>query len=103
VPDEGATSSGVSLVDLPPGVTRPFEVYVNGVRQEEGADFRVEGRTLVFGRSLEREGRLSTWKWLRMLLGIAGSYGRNDSVDVIYAREGHRTVATGLPLRRDHP
>jgi hypothetical protein len=84
-------------------VTRPFEVYVNGVRQEEGADFRLEGRTLVFARSLEREGRLSTWKWLRMLLGIAGSYGRNDSVDVIYAREGRRTVATGLPLRPGPP
>jgi hypothetical protein len=84
-------------------VTRPFEVYLNGVRQEEGADFRVEGRTLVFPRRLEREGRLSSWKWLRMLLGIAGSYGKNDSVDVIFALEGRRTVATGLPLRPGRP
>ena len=82
-------------------MTRPFEVYVNGVLQQEGSDFRVEGRTLVFSRLLEREGRLGTWKWLRMLLGIAGSYGRNDSVDVVYAREGRRAVATGLALRRD--
>jgi hypothetical protein len=101
VGDEGATSSRVSLAELPAGVTRPFEVYVNGVLQREGADFRVEGRTLVFSRLLEREGRLGTWKWLRMLLGIAGSYGRNDSVDVLYAREGRRAVATGLPVRRD--
>ena len=85
-------------VRLPGDVTRPFEVYVNGVLQQEGADFRVEGRTLVFGRRLEREGRLGTWKWLRMLLGIAGSYGRNDSVDVVYERDGRRAVATGLPL-----
>jgi hypothetical protein len=91
----------VSLADLPAGVTRPFEIYVNGVRQQEGSDFRVEGRTLVFSRPLEREGRLGAWKWLRMLLGIAGSYGRNDSVDVVYARDGRRAVAAGLPLRRD--
>jgi hypothetical protein len=89
-----------SLVDLPADVTRPFEVYVNGVRQQEGDDFRVEGRSLVFDRSLEREGTLPAWKWLRMALGIAGSYGRNDSVDVVYARGGHRQVATGLPVRR---
>lgn len=100
VPEGGVSSTGVSVADLPPGVTRPFEVYVNGVRQEEGSDFRVEGRTLIFGRSLEREGRLGAWKWLRMLLGIAGSYGRNDSVDVVHAREGRRVVETGLPLRR---
>ena len=88
-----------SLVDLPPDVTRPFEVYVNGVLQAEGDDFRVEGRTLVFARSLEREGNLPAWKWLRMGLGIAGSYGRDDSVDVVYARGGRRAVATGLPVR----
>jgi hypothetical protein len=88
-----------SLVDLPPDVTRPFQVYVNGVLQTEGDDFRVEGGTLVFTRSLEREGKLPTWKWLRMALGIAGSYGRDDSVDVVYARGGRRAVATGLPVR----
>ena len=88
-----------SMVDLPPDVTRPFEVYVNGVLQAEGDDFRVEGRTLVFARSLEREGKLPAWKWLRMALGIAGSYGRDDSVDVVYARSGRRAVVTGLPVR----
>jgi hypothetical protein len=88
-----------SLVDLPPGVQGTFEVYVNGVRQERGADFRVEGATLVFERPLEREGRLSFWRWLSMALGIAGSYGRNDTVDVIYDAGGRRVVATGLPFR----
>jgi hypothetical protein len=88
-----------SLVDLPPGVRPPFEVYLNGVRQEPDADFRIEGATLVFQRSLEREGRLSFWRWLSMLLGIAGSYGRNDTVDVIYELQGRRQVATGLPFR----
>jgi hypothetical protein len=88
-----------SAVDLPRGVQPPFEVYLNGVRQEQGTDFRVVGTVLVFDRSLEREGRLGFWRWLSMVLGIAGSYGRNDTVDVVYEVAGQRTVATGLPIR----
>jgi hypothetical protein len=88
-----------SVVDLPAGIRPPFEVYLNGVRQQQGADFRVEGAALVFERSLEREGRLGFWRWLSMVLGIAGSYGRNDTVDVIYELGGRRHVATGLPFR----
>ena len=88
-----------SLVDLPRGVHEPFEVYLNGVRQHPGTDFRVDGWTLVFERPLEREGRLGFWRWLSMVLGIAGSYGRNDTVDVIYEAAGKRVVATGLPFR----
>jgi hypothetical protein len=79
-------------------VKRPFEVYVNGVPQREGADFRVVDRTLVFERTLAREGQLGFWRWLRMALGIAGSYGRNDAVDVVYQAGGRRVVATGLPI-----
>jgi hypothetical protein len=91
--------SGRSVVDLPRGVRPPFEVYLNGVRQEQGTDFRVVGGSLVFDRPLEREGRLGFWRWLSMVLGIAGSYGRNDTVDVVYEVAGRRTVATGLPFR----
>jgi hypothetical protein len=88
-----------SVVDLPRGIRPPFEVYLNGVRQEPGVDFRLDGASLVFDRPLEREGRLSLWRWLSMVLGIAGSYGRNDTVDVIYELGGRREVATGLPFR----
>jgi hypothetical protein len=83
---------------LPPDVGEPFEVYLNGVRQRPGVDFRVVGDALVFDRPLARESRLGFWVWLRMLLGIAGSYGRNDTVDVVYERGGRRAVATGLPI-----
>ena len=81
---------------LPPEVPHPLEVFVNGVPQEAGRDYRLEGRTLVFYRPLAREGRLSAWRWLSMLLGIAGTYRRNDSVDVVYELGGRRLVATGL-------
>lgn len=85
-------------VELPPGVGDGFEVYLNGVRQWEGRDFRREGSGLVFDRPLAQEGRLGFWRWLAMLLGIAGTYRRHDSVDVVYERAGRRHVATGLPL-----
>jgi hypothetical protein len=97
VPEETAAAR----VDLPPEVTAPFEVYVNGVRQHAGADFRVEGQSLVFPRRLAREGRLGFWRWLSLFLGIAGTYRQNDTVDVIYDVGGRRVVATGLPLRAD--
>lgn len=85
-------------VRLPPDVARPFEVYVNGVPQEEGADFHIEGRTLVFDRDLQTEGKLGFWRWLSMWVGVAGTYRQNDSVDVVYQRGGRRAVATRLPL-----
>jgi hypothetical protein len=73
-------------------------VFVNGVRQELGKDFRVDGSTLVFERPLAQEGRLGFWRWLSMLLGVAGTYRQNDSVDVVYDRRGRRVVASNLPI-----
>ncbi len=85
-------------VRLPADVTRPFEVYVNGVPQAEGADFHVEGRTLVFARELKTEGKLGFWRWTSIIVGVAGTYRQNDSVDVVYERNGKRVVATKLSL-----
>ena len=85
-------------VTLPAEVTEPFEVYLNGVRQEPGRDFEVEAGALVFERRLAREGRLGFWRWLSLFLGIAGTYRQNDSVDVVYQSGGRRVVASGLPI-----
>ena len=91
----------VSRVTLPGGVRSSFEVYVNGVRQQDGADYVVEGRELVFRRSLAKEGKLGFWRWISLFLGIAGTYRQNDSVDVVYDVDGRRVVATGLPITMD--
>lgn len=90
--------SGVWRVSLPAGVAEPFEVYVNGVLQEAGADYTVRGQELRFAKELAREGKLSVWRWLSMFLGIAGTYRKNDSVDIVYLAGGRRTVASGLPI-----
>jgi hypothetical protein len=85
-------------VRLPADVVRPFEVFVNGVAQREGGDYRIDGRTLVFERQLKTEGSLGFWRWLSLWVGIAGTYRQNDSVDVAYKRDGKPVVATRLPL-----
>ena len=83
-------------VDLPDYVPDSFEVYVNGVQQARGRDFRVEGRSLVFPRPLAQEGKLGFWRWASMWLGIAGTYRKHETVDVAYEEDGRRQVATGL-------
>ena len=92
---------GESRVALPVDVGATFEVYLNGVRQQPGRDFRRQGGELVFERPLAEEGRLGFWRWLSLFLGVAGTYRQNDSVDVVYEYEGRRVVASGLLLRRD--
>ena len=83
-------------MDLPAHVPDTFEVYVNGVRQDRGVDYEVDGRSLVFPRPIAQEGRLGFWRWASMWLGIAGSYRKHESVDVVYEANGKRQVATGL-------
>jgi hypothetical protein len=91
-------SSRGTRVRLPVDLVRPFAVFVNGIAQEEGSDYRVEGRTLVFDRALKTEGKLGFWRWLSLWVGIAGTYRQNDSVDVTYQLDGKPVVATKLPL-----
>ena len=85
-------------VQLPAGVGDRLEVFVNGVLQQPGRDFRRVGGELVFNRRLAREGQLGFWRWLSIFLGVAGTYRQNDSVDVVYEQAGRRVVAAGLPL-----
>jgi hypothetical protein len=78
-------------------------VFVNGVRQEEGKDYRVVGRELHFDKPLAKE-KLGFWRWAAMFFALFGSYGKNDSVDVQYTLGGRNAVATGLDIisPRDH-
>jgi hypothetical protein len=87
---------GRTRVHLPAGVGERYEVFVNGVAQQPGSDFRREGDELVFDRRLASEGRLGFWRWLSLFLGVAGTYRQNDSVDVVYELNGRRVVAAGL-------
>ena len=86
-----------SVVKLPAGVRSPFEVYLNGVRQQPGVDYEVRGGALVFPRELRKD-RISGWRWLLGAFGV-GTYRQDDSVDVRYQRpDGTPAVAEKLDI-----
>ena len=85
-----------SRVDLPAHVPIDFQVFVNGVEQQPGVDFQLVGRSLVFPRPIAQEGKLGFVRWTAMWLGIAGSYRKHETVDVVYDVGGRRRVETGL-------
>ena len=86
------------LVPLPREAQPPFRVFVNGVPQEEGKDYTIQGRALAFDRRLQKEGKLGLGRWTAMFLGLFGTYRQNDSVDVQYTFRGQERLATGLDI-----
>lgn len=72
---------------------------MSGVPQREGADYRLEDRTLVFDRVLRKD-KVSGWRWLLGAWGV-GTYRQNDSVDVRYTLNGRPMVAEGLDIESD--
>jgi hypothetical protein len=89
--------SGRWRVPLPRGAEPPYRVFVNGVPQKEGEDYELGEHELLFDKPLEKE-RIGVGRWTAIFLGLWGSYGKNDSVDVQFHRAGRETVATGLDI-----
>jgi hypothetical protein len=83
---------------LPRAAEPPYAVFVNGVRQREGDDYRVEGRQVVFSRPIVKEGKVSGMRWVAMLLGLFGTYRRNEVVDVEYRRAGKVELASDVQI-----
>ena len=72
-------------------------MFVNGVPQARGVDYQQRGRRLVFEGELSQEGKLGFWRWLSLFFGVAGTYRKNDTVDVVYSDGGSRRVLTLEP------
>lgn len=87
-------------VRLPNGAERPISVFVNGKEQSEGTDYTVHGREIVFTRPLLKE-RVSSGRWLAMTLGLFGSYGKNETVDVHFRRGGKVQVISDAEILGD--
>ena len=85
-------------MELPAEVTGPFEVFVNGVQQYRGTDFDQVGHALLFHHELAAEGKLGFWRWASLFFGVAGTYRKNDIVDVVYTDGGRRTVVSLRPV-----
>ena len=86
-------------VNLPRGAMPPLRVWINGVEQTEGEDFALNGGRLEFDKPLAKEGRLGLFRWSLIFFGIAGTYRKNDCVDVQYATaSGQTRLVTGLDI-----
>ena len=87
-------------VRLPSGAGRPIQVFINGTEQQEGSDFTIHDELIVFSRPLIRE-RVSKSRWLAMSLGLFGSYGKNESVDIHFRRGGKTQVISDAEILPD--
>ena len=88
-------------VELPDHIRPPFDVFVNGVPQKEGDDYELVGSVIVFNRAFAKEGKLGFWRWASMFAGIAGTYRKNDSIDVAYTLNGRQLVSSLKPAAHD--
>lgn len=75
-----------SIVKLPADADEQFEVYVNGVLQEEDVDFRRDGQDLIFDRPLRKD-HVSGWRWFLGAWGI-GTYRQDNTIDIRYEVNG---------------
>ena len=87
-------------VRLPRGAQRPIQVFVNGMEQREGSDYTVRGNEILFSRQLIKE-KVSGGRWLAMTLGLFGSYGKNETVDVHFRLGGKTRVITDAEVVGD--
>ena len=85
-----------SRAQLPPDVTRPFQVFVNGIEQVEGEHYEVAGGRLVFAEELVPPERHSARTYARLMFW--GRYKTEHSVDLVFHRGGVRAIANGLAI-----
>ena len=88
-------------VKLPRGAERPISVYINGVPQEEGSDYRIERDHVVFSEPIMKEGKLSGMRKLSLLVGLVGTYRKHEVVDVEYRLAGRTELASDLEVLPD--
>ena len=84
-------------VRLPSGAERPIQVFINGQEQAESSDYTIHGREIVFSRPLVKE-KVSGGRWLAMTLGLFGSYGKNETVDLHFRLAGKTQVISDAEI-----
>ena len=93
---KGSYAAG-ERVKLPAGAEPPITVFINGVEQSEGSDYRIEGGEIVFSRPIVKE-KVGAGRWLAMYLGLFGTYRKNENVDVQFHRGGKVELRSELPV-----
>jgi hypothetical protein len=87
-------------VRLPAGAEPPITVYINGIPQAEGTDYRLEGSNIVFARPILKE-QVGGVRWLAMFLGLFGTYRKHETVDLEYRRSGEVKLASDVEIQPD--
>jgi hypothetical protein len=87
-------------VRLPQGAEKPIVVYINGVAQQEGADYDLRGGNIVFRRPILKE-KVGMGRWMAMYLGLFGTYRKNETIDVEYRLGGAAKLASDLKVLPD--
>lgn len=86
-------------VALPRAAQEPITVFINGVEQVRGEDYKITEGTIVFREPIYKE-QLGDLNWFRKIglgLGVFGWYERNEAVDIQF------NTPTGPKLRSDVP
>jgi hypothetical protein len=93
---KGSYAAG-ERVKVPSGAEPPFTVFINGIEQNQGADYSIEGGEIVFTRPIIKE-KIGTSRWLAMYLGLWGTYRKNETIDLQFSREGKVQLRSDLPV-----
>jgi hypothetical protein len=93
---KGSYAAG-ERVKIPAGAEPPFTVFINGIEQSEGGDYRIEGGEIVFTRPIVKE-KMTTSRWLAMYLGFFGTYRKDETVDLQFARNGKVELLSDLAV-----
>jgi hypothetical protein len=86
-------------VRLPQGATGPITVFINGQAQTDGLDYEIKGSEIVFTREIVKE-ELGTGRKMAMLLGLFGTYRKDETIDVEFSRSGKVELAGDLEVRQ---
>jgi hypothetical protein len=93
---KGSVAAG-RRVRLPAGAEPPITVFINGIAQDEGRDYRREGSGIVFSRPILKE-RVGGLRWLAMFLGLFGTYRTHETVDIEYRSGGQTKLASDVEI-----
>ncbi len=94
----GGTPVG-DRVALPRDAREPITIYINGVEQTRGEDYKIADGQVIFREPIYKE-QLRDLNWFRKLglgLGVFGWYERNEAVDIQFA------TPSGVKLHSDVP
>ena len=88
-------------VRLPRGAEPPINVFLNGVKQEQGSDYRIADGFVVFDRPIVKEGKVGGVRWMAMLLGLFGTYRKHEVVDIEYRLGGDVKLVSDAEVLQD--